>query len=838
MSHDRDTLFLKVAIKNKLLDTEKAERVLNSIAQRKEIGSTKNAWEVAVELNLLSPQEAEAIRQVVEQALPPRQIAGFKIEAPIGKGAVGTVYRAKQLSLDKLVAVKLLHPNHTTEERFVSDFLREAKSVAKLNHPNIVHAIDAGSEDGRHYFAMEYVEGESLRQKLDRRDKLSPAETLDIAQQVAAGLGHAHSQGILHRDLKPENILIGEDGRARIVDLGLAIPIDDAELLAAEHKKQGTPYYLSPEQAKNGEIDARSDLYSFGATLYHCLAGKPVFTGGTVKEILTKQVHQDPAPISEAVGTSSSLDPVVMKLLSKDPSERYGNAEECLAALNLAARSDPQKKRPPGTAPRSRKRSATGTGRGSKTRNQARSGGSERSGRKSSSSPGKRKKIEILTHASQTRRYRKKNSVPSMVGVGCGALISVFLVISAVNHSEEVAAQPNAESMHLRRLASEANRDIAKRIENWKKEQADAERKARERTEQIVRNAETDNLRRRGLEKLLQANPDREAAMLMIAELEKVSDRVRAARIAGPAELLSEAEGLREQGKLWVAYLLLDDRPRSARKDQEMNQTIEQFLSDLEEEIDGRVVSDLALAREKLAKKDFAGALALAEGVHEYADEKSTSRADELANQIKKTREEYTKAEALRRLNEEREGYLALFNIYRTAAMSREFKEAISAAIELQAEMSTKEIQDRLEIDLTAFGLLDQFTKQALTQLLDTKSSGKPVRLEMKPRGEATRGRRYDCKINRIEGSTVFIEVDRAVFPIDVADITDQTIFDLVLERHGESSPDYLIPLGVLFLYRGNYDIARSHFSLAAQNGVRPDTWVNHLEYIQQHSRN
>ena len=129
MSHDRDTLFLKVAIKNKLLDTEKAERVLNSIAQRKEIGSTKNAWEVAVELNLLSPQEAEAIRQVVEQALPPRQIAGFKIEAPIGKGAVGTVYRAKQLSLDKLVAVKLLHPNHTTEERFVSDFLREAKSA-------------------------------------------------------------------------------------------------------------------------------------------------------------------------------------------------------------------------------------------------------------------------------------------------------------------------------------------------------------------------------------------------------------------------------------------------------------------------------------------------------------------------------------------------------------------------------------------------------------------------------------------------------------------------------------------------------------------------------------
>ena len=133
----------------------------------------------SAELELMTEEDAKKIREAVERAVPPNRIAGFELEGVIGKGAVGTVYRAKQTSLDKTVAVKLLHPNHTAEERFVADFLHEAKAVAKLNHPNIVHAIDAGSQDGRYYFAMEYVEGETLREKLSRRGKLSTNETIE-----------------------------------------------------------------------------------------------------------------------------------------------------------------------------------------------------------------------------------------------------------------------------------------------------------------------------------------------------------------------------------------------------------------------------------------------------------------------------------------------------------------------------------------------------------------------------------------------------------------------------------------------------------------------------------
>ena len=337
---NRDTLFLKIAIQNNFLDAEKGERILSTIAQRLEIGVEKPAWDIACELELMAEADANKIRQAVERAVPPSRIGGFELEGVIGKGAVGTVYRAKQISLDKTVAVKLLHPNHTAEERFVADFLHEAKAVAKLNHPNIVHAIDAGSEDGRYYFAMEFVDGETLRQKLERRGKLSLAETLSIAQEITAGLSHAHESRFLHRDIKPDNILIGNDGRTRIADLGLAVPVDDAELLAAEHKKQGTPFYLSPEAAQGGDLDARSDLYSLGALLYHCLAGKPLFTGGSVKEILKKHVHQDPAPIEEVAGGATALDPIVMKLLAKDPADRYASAAHVLHVLGHSSEHD------------------------------------------------------------------------------------------------------------------------------------------------------------------------------------------------------------------------------------------------------------------------------------------------------------------------------------------------------------------------------------------------------------------------------------------------------------------------------------------------------------------
>ena len=822
---NRDTLFLKIAIQNSFLDPAQSERVLATIAERREIGVTKHAWDIAAELKLMSEANAQKIREAVERAVPPSRVGGFELQAPIGKGAVGTVYRAKQLSLDKIVAVKLLHPNHTAEERFVADFLREAKAVAKLNHPNIVHAIDAGSEDGRYYFAMEFVDGETLRQKLERRGKLSLGETMSIAEQVASGLSHAHQNGLLHRDIKPDNILIGNDGRTRIADLGLAVPVDDAELLAAEHKKQGTPFYLSPEAAQSGDLDARSDLYSLGALLYQCLAGKPVFTGGSVKEILTKHVHQDPTPIAEAAGSASPIDAVIMKLLSKDPAARYSSAEAVLSALATAAKEAAAATRSaPRAAPKSRKRSPAGAG------------GPENAGENRVPTP-RAKKVEILTSAHPSSRraaFQKKNRTGSLVGVGVGVLLAVIVTLATISKSSGNEGAPTVDEKFEAELKRLAEKKIELRIAEWKKYHEKEERLASEAAERAFTNPRTDELRRRALQNALKQYPDRMAASLIIAQIEKVENMTRESRISGPSDLLAQAKEIVADGRIWTGYLLLDDRKREARKDQEMNQVIEQYLSDLDEVIDNKVAEDLEEAKKRLARKDFNGALELANGVSSYADPTSVAKAEELATEIETEQREYTQAETARRLTEEKRRYATVLTRFREAALSRDFKDAISAAIELQAEMSTEEIRNRLETDLSGFALLDQFNRDALTQLDSTKSEDRLVKLEMKPIGNSARGRRYNCKVDRVAGNEVFINVDGAIFPLAVEKITDQTIFDLVQALHGEGSPSYLIPLGILFLYRGNHDIAKSHFDLASGAGTSPDTWLDHLEYLKK----
>lgn len=831
MAESRDTLFLKIAIQNQLIRPEDGERVLSTLAERREIGVERTAWEIARELDLIGEAEAAKISEAVILKVPPSRIAGFQLEEPIGKGAVGTVYRARQVSLDKPVAVKLLHPKHTAEERFVTDFLREAKSLAKLNHPNIVHAIDAGETEGRYYFAMELVEGESLREKLGRREKLSPTEALEFAQQIADGLAHAHRHGLLHRDLKPDNILIGEDGRVRIADLGLAIPLDDGELLAAEHRKQGTPFYLSPEQAQGQEIDARSDLYSLGATLYHCVAGKPVFTGGTVKEILKKQVHQDPVPVAEAAGASGPLDDIIMKLLSKQPGDRYQTAEEVVAAIGRASSGTGGGRRAPGSAPRSRKR-PPGAGRPDA---KGRTGpGGSKVGEPSSRGPSK--PVIATASSSSANKYRSRNRVASMVGAGVGILIAVFFLFSGLSKAGAGNEAPTTDAKHDAALERRAQRIIEQRIADWHGGIAEEDSKALERAEAIIRNADDDNLRRRGLKNLLEKFPASATAPRIIQELEKVSEEMRSDVIAGAAELLEEARGLRADGKLWTAYLLLDDRPREAKKDLDMNRTIDEFLSDLEEEIDAAVLRDLASAREKRDARDYDGAIAVLEGVRSYADPKSIGKADELATEIAGSKAEYAKAEQERLVQKERDRYRSVFPRYRDAAMGRNFKDGISAAIELQAEMGSDEVRNYLEVDLNGFAALDQFQKDALAQLAELAGSDTEVSIEMKPIGESPRGRRWQGTVDKVEDDRVFIEVNRAIFPLDVEKITDQTIFDLVLERHGEGSPSYLIPLGILFLYRGNYDIAESHFDLARDAGTSPDTWYGHLEVAKKYA--
>jgi len=256
-------------------------------------------------------------------------IAGFELIKRVGRGGMGTVYRARQISVDRIVAVKILKPSLARSASFIRRFKAEAKAAAQLNHPNIVQAIDAGEEGGYYYFAMEFVDGETLHRRMVREGVIDEMEALKIAHKVTLALSHAFTHGIVHRDIKPGNIMISRSGETKLCDLGLA------RVLAEEDPQVGraavgTPYYISPEQAMGAaEVDCRSDIYSLGATLFRAIVGRPAFTAPSSAEILEQHVHAPvPWPKDFNPELTDNVCYVIAKMMAKKPEERYQSPDE------------------------------------------------------------------------------------------------------------------------------------------------------------------------------------------------------------------------------------------------------------------------------------------------------------------------------------------------------------------------------------------------------------------------------------------------------------------------------------------------------------------------------
>ncbi|MFC1805696.1 protein kinase [Planctomycetota bacterium] len=255
---------------------------------------------------------------------PARTIGGFHLIGRIGQGGMGTVYKARQVSMDRIVALKVLSSRLAEDEPFVQRFLREARSTAQLNHPNIVQGIDAGFADGHYYFAMEYVDGITVRRLMAKEGKIEEAKALKIILGVAKALEHAHKHGIVHRDIKPENIMISRGGLVKLADLGLARSFSEPDTVTMHGATLGTPYYMSPEQARGLEdIDTRSDIYALGATLFHMLTGEFPFEGPTPAVILAKHITEEaPSPKSKNPALSTHVCDLIRRMMAKDPSRR------------------------------------------------------------------------------------------------------------------------------------------------------------------------------------------------------------------------------------------------------------------------------------------------------------------------------------------------------------------------------------------------------------------------------------------------------------------------------------------------------------------------------------
>jgi hypothetical protein len=285
-------------------------------------------------------------------AAPRPEVHGYRTIRELGRGGMGTVFLAQQLSLDRPVALKIMAKRWASDPVFVARFTREAFAAAQLRHPNIVHIHDIGDSDGGRFFSMEYVPGRSLADVVRKRGKLDPETAVGYILQAARGLKHAHDRGMIHRDVKPENLLLDDDGLVKVADLGL---VKTATLSATEDAPigtrsglgslpanmtgvkiaLGTPAYMSPEQCRDATtVDHRADIYSLGCTLYVLVTGRPPFQGTTAVELMTKQAYEPIVPPERiAARVPAELSAVIQRMMAKSPDDRPQSMEDVVRTL-------------------------------------------------------------------------------------------------------------------------------------------------------------------------------------------------------------------------------------------------------------------------------------------------------------------------------------------------------------------------------------------------------------------------------------------------------------------------------------------------------------------------
>ncbi|WP_031137026.1 Stk1 family PASTA domain-containing Ser/Thr kinase [Streptomyces sp. NRRL WC-3719] len=259
----------------------------------------------------------------------------YRVDARVAVGGMATVYRAVDTRLDRDLALKVMHPSLATDATFVERFIREAKSVARLSHPNVVGVFDQGADGPYVYLAMEYVAGCTLRDVLRERGALSPRAALDVLEPMLAALGAAHRAGLVHRDIKPENVLIGDDGRVKVADFGLVRAVGTATQTTGA--VLGTVSYLAPEQIEHGTADTRTDVYACGVVLYEMLTGGKPHGGDTPAQVLYQHLNNDvPAPSDAVPGLAPELDALVAGATARDAGERPRDAVELLSRTRAA----------------------------------------------------------------------------------------------------------------------------------------------------------------------------------------------------------------------------------------------------------------------------------------------------------------------------------------------------------------------------------------------------------------------------------------------------------------------------------------------------------------------
>ncbi len=338
-----DTELGKLVVEQHLATDNEVDKCLTLQAQQVGTDGEASLADVLVRESVVTESQICRVKKAL-QASRSSQIPGYQILAKLGSGAMATVFKARQLSLDRIVAIKVLPKKLSENADYVDRFYKEGKAAAKLNHPNIVQAIDVGEAGGYHYFVMEYVEGRTLGDDLAPGKAYGESDAMDVIVQIGRALEHAHEHGFVHRDVKPKNIMLTPNGTAKLADMGLARAMTDVDAAQAEAgKAYGTPYYISPEQIR-GEvnIDFRADIYALGATLYHLVTGHVPFEGSTPAAVMHKHLKQALTPPDHInTNLSAGLGEVVEVMMAKDRKRRYGSTRDMLLDLEAVAAGKP-----------------------------------------------------------------------------------------------------------------------------------------------------------------------------------------------------------------------------------------------------------------------------------------------------------------------------------------------------------------------------------------------------------------------------------------------------------------------------------------------------------------
>lgn len=333
-----DTMIGRMAVEQGLCTSEELKRCADEMRSQQSTNPA-SLQNLLIQKGFITATQIHRLRTFIKDAksaAATHQIPGYKVLGKIGAGAMAVVYKARQLSLNRIVAIKVLPKRFTENKEYVERFYKEGQAAGKLNHPNIVQAVDVGEAGGYHYFVMEYVEGKTLYEDLSAGKVFGEQEAIDIVIQVAEALRHAHSVGLIHRDVKPKNIMINKEGIVKLADMGLARETTDIEAAKTEKgRAYGTPYYIAPEQIRGEmDIDERADIYGLGATFYHLVTGRVPYMADDPVEVMKKHLKEQLIPPDHInTSLSSGVSEVIEVMMAKNKADRYKNVDELLVDL-------------------------------------------------------------------------------------------------------------------------------------------------------------------------------------------------------------------------------------------------------------------------------------------------------------------------------------------------------------------------------------------------------------------------------------------------------------------------------------------------------------------------